>query len=208
MKQTRIEQLAQQAMELGERLSPIMRELNAILSRGDFMETRRQLLGIEKSMRTLESAGVTIPSELTERLHELQRELRDYEQAEQAVSVLKEHFPTFASSRNPASPRQRSSTGRCSIADLFSAGLLQDGMEIFHENKRSEGFFTGVLRKPGHIEIGINGRIERFETPSAAGQRVSKRSTDGWLYWSVRTKDRGAILLDDFRKRYVGKQNG
>jgi hypothetical protein len=94
-------------------------------------------------------------------------------------------------------------SSRCTIADLISTGFLIDGMRIFHQDMRSEKVVTGFIRKPGYIEVELDGRIKRFDSPSSAGTSISGRSTNGWIYWFVRTNNDNKVVLDEYRQKFL-----
>ena len=76
MKRSRIEELALEALRLSERLGPILTELIAVAQNRDLAEARRQLRGVERSIPSLETAGVPVPEELISRRHDLEKMLK------------------------------------------------------------------------------------------------------------------------------------
>ncbi len=208
MKKSRIEQLARQAIELNERLAPILTELMGIVQNHDLLDARRQLRAVELSIHPLESAGVPVPEELLSHRRELNQILKDFQQAEQALNIIKNSFSTvFTVQKRRPQPSKSSGSqsvlNRCTIADLISAGFLKDGMKIVNQDIRHGKTVKGYIRGPGYIELELDGRVERFNSPSSAGTRASGRSTNGWIYWFVHANDGHKVVLDEYRKKFL-----
>lgn len=66
-----------------------------------------------------------------------------------------------------------------SVKDLLHAGLLQINQELYPRSAE-QGIRAKVLSN-GFIAV----LDEPFDTPSGAGRRVTKRSTNGWTFWVV-----------------------
>lgn len=66
-----------------------------------------------------------------------------------------------------------------SVKDLVRAGLLQNGQELYPRSAEQE--VRARVLSNGFIAV----FDEPFDTPSGAGRRVTKRSTNGWTFWVV-----------------------
>lgn len=208
MKPTRIEQLAEETRQLSGQLRPLIAELIAVIQEGSLRSGTTQLEAVEKSIKSLETAGVPVPGELTARQLELEKRVKMFEVAQQAmalvVEVLQSVPPSMKNSRTPQSRsrQSRNSQGGVALRDLLDAGLLCEGQEVIHEEKRSGAIHRGRLRAPGLIEMEVDGHTTTFSSPSAAGMAAAgTHACNGWAYWSVRTQD-GLALLEEYRRRY------
>lgn len=208
MKQSRLELLTQEAKQLAEKLGPILAELSGILQNGDVKAMQGQLNAIAKSIESLRSASVPIPEELSDRHSDLELRIKCLTQAEDVIAGVARQLAVNASGRTNRSPKaelrkHRTNKGSVSLQDLMEANILRDGASIIHEKKRSGESFQGILRRPGFIEIEIDERIERFDSPSTAGDAISRTSTNGWVYWSVVSENGVPILLNEYRKKFL-----
>ena len=207
MKPTRVEQLAEEARQLSGKLRPLIAELSAVIQDGSLRSGQKQLEAVDKSMKSLETAGVPVPGELTARHLDLEKRVRTLDVAEQAIAPIVEILQSVPSmkdnrSRQSRSRRSHTSQGGVALQDLLDADLLREGQEVIHEEKRTGGIHRGRLRAPGLIEMEVSGRTETFPTPSAAGAAAAGTNTcNGWVYWSVMTPD-GPVLLDEYRRKY------
>lgn len=208
MKKSRIEQLAQEAIDLNKQLMPILAELIELVHRHDLVEMRRQLRAVEQSVHQLESAGVPVPEELLSRQREQNQTLNNFKQVENAISKIQNSFSPLLKIQKKRPKPSKSSGGKrvvhkCRIEDLVSEGFLEDGMKIVHENTHSKETITGYIREPGYIEVELDGQVERFDTPSGAGARVLGRPVNGWDFWSVCTNNYKKIVLDKYRRKFL-----
>ena len=90
-----------------------------------------------------------------------------------------------------------------SLADLMGAGLLRDGTVLVHRGHRGKHSrtFRGVMRKPGQIEIEVDGRKKLFNNPSAAATAFTGGACNGWEWWSVLRDDGREQRLSEFRSK-------
>jgi hypothetical protein len=96
MKISRIEQLSNEAIDLSERLGPVLAELIAVVQDKNLLEKRRQFSGIKQSIKSLDAAGIPVPDELQQRLNDLDQILKDFEHAEQVLNKLIEKIPVLS----------------------------------------------------------------------------------------------------------------
>lgn len=82
-----------------------------------------------------------------------------------------------------------------SVYDLVRAGLLNAGQRI-HAGSSANGTLGTVLEDGGIFVSEF-----RFDTPSGAAKKVTKRNTNGWTFWVV-DKDQG-VTLSTLRSRLV-----
>lgn len=81
------------------------------------------------------------------------------------------------------------------IADLLDFGSLHAGQVLYPKQRKHEGVKAEILQD-GRIAIGEL----IFNTPSAAGEHLRKRATNGWRFWLV---DKDSLKsLSDVRAEY------
>lgn len=81
------------------------------------------------------------------------------------------------------------------IADLLDFGSLYAGQVLYPKQRKHEGVKAEILQD-GRIAIGEL----IFNTPSAAGEHLRKRATNGWRFWLV---DKDSLKsLSDVRAEY------
>jgi hypothetical protein len=208
MKPNRVEQLAEETRLLSGKLKPLMAELGAIMQDDSLRSGQNQLEAVQKSIKSLETAGVPVPGELIARQLDLKERVKVFDVAEKAMDQIAELLHALPSSmKNCRSPKNRSrqgraSQGRVALQNLFDVGLLHDGEELIHEETRTGAIHRGRFRAPGLIEMKSDGHTRTFPTPSAAAAVAAGTGTcNGWVYWSVMTSE-GPVLLDEYRKKY------
>jgi len=214
MKPTRVEQLAEEARHLSGKLGPLIAELNAVIKDGALRSAQNQLEAVVKSIKSLEKVGVPVPSELAARHLDLEKRVRTLDVAEQAMAQIAEFLHTMPRSmqnrRNPQNScrKHRTDHGSVSLRDLFEVGLLLGEETLIFEKKRSNHIITARLRKPGLIELTLNGRTEVFDNPSAAGALAAGTQTfSGWTRWFVQHDDGHRTVLDEYRRQFLRTRN-
>lgn len=199
-------EMKQRAGQLGDQLVELAQSVDKLLSAPETNARREQLRAICDSICRLEKRDVPVPDDLRRIKTDLTSSLAGVDEAQEVKELLRKRLlEVLAMLGIPvgACPGPRSGDRkRVTLADLLQAGLLQDGTRIVHRAKRSGHANHGYIRSPGVVELTIDGSKQKFDTPSAAGQAVTGRSTDGWVYWTVVSDNGDDVPLEDFRERF------
>ena len=200
--------MKQQAVELTDHLLELASAVNEVLSGPETEAKREQLKAVCSSIRQLEKKGVPVPDDLRRIKADLTAALGTVDQAEEVSTFLGKRLLDVLDllgvsvAADGGRRRGRGKGKRVSLADLLEAGVLRDGMRVVHRAKRSGHVHHGYVRSPGVIEMTVAGTKQRFDTPSGAGEAVTGRSTDGWMYWAIEGDDGNDVPLKFCRDRF------
>jgi len=200
-------EMKQRAEELTDQLLELAGAVDDLLSGPETDAKREQLKVICASIRQLEKKAVPIPDDLRRIKTDLTGALAVVDEAEKIRTLLGKKLldvlDLLAIDARANSGSRSTSRKRVTLGDLVEAGVLRSGMRIVHQAKRSGHTHHGYIRSPGMVEITVEGKKQRFDTPSRAGEALTGHSTDGWTFWSVVGDSGDEVPLKTYRDRFL-----
>ena len=120
--------------------------------------------------------------------------------AERLVDVITEVWPVPEGHKSRTERIERRPKRRVELADVISAGLLEEGATLYASRRRVAGRTATVL-SDGALDVdGV-----RCSTPSGASYAVSGTSENGWWFWLVDPKCKRS--LHDIWREYVDERD-
>lgn len=161
-------------------------------------EERKQLQAVNKTIRQLESLGVSVPPDLRELKLRLsakedrpagdpEREAR-IKALEHLIGRLRELSKLARIARDALSASAHGSGNKqhygVQLADLIEAGLLSVSDRLELQWKKDGPVFEGRIKADGRVEAKTDAGWRVYETLSAAAADIGGRALNGWDHWS------------------------
>jgi hypothetical protein len=119
---------------------------------------------------------------------------------DQLIDVITQVWPVPEGHKSQAGRIERRPTRRAELADVMTAGLLEEGT-ILYARRRRVADRTATLLSDGALDVdGV-----RYATPSGAARAVSGTSENGWWFWLVEPKS--GRSLNDLWRDYIEQRD-
>ena len=123
--------------------------------------------------------------------------------AERQIDVITEVWPVPEEHKSRTERVEPRPKRRVELADVISAGLLEEDATLYARRRRVAGRTATVL-SDGALDVdGV-----RYSTPSGASYAVSGTSENGWWVWACQPVDpKGKRSLHDIWREYVNERD-
>ncbi|MBD3339593.1 MAG: hypothetical protein GF353_10815 [Candidatus Lokiarchaeota archaeon] len=202
----------EQIKQLELLLQNISKELKSLQPTETLVEKQNQLHAIENTIQKLTKDNVPIPNDLRELKLKLVYEIEQLPDIEEAKKRLALVFKDYQEIFQPAAVKKRTLKRRkrrkrrkklgrrIEVIDLLKAEIIPKDTVIFRTYKGIR--YEAQIDRNGKIVTTFNGRVQMFDSPSAAAVTLTNLSQNGWKWWFV-SIDGKKRELDYYRKEYI-----
>ncbi len=120
--------------------------------------------------------------------------------AQRLIDVVLQIWPVPEGHRSGVHKQSKQTTRKIEIADLLSAGLLEEGQPLYAKRRRVNDRTATVL-SDGALDVDGT----RYATPSGAARAVAGTSENGWWFWLIDRKTKQS--LRDLVRDYIDQHH-
>ena len=204
------------------RIKLLEEEISEILSvllsydNNECFEKHKQLIAVEKSISELKKSKTPIPDEMRHLKLKLVVEAGDYDKYQKAKinlkniltksvsSLVDDHKETQAKKKVPKRKRKKKHKNnlgfRVTLIELINYEILQPNTTFYSILKGKR--YDCILLESGELQAKRDGKVLKFDNPSAMAKELTQMNQNGWTFWNVKLQNRDKPL-DFFRKEYL-----